>query len=243
MIGRTEPLLLVAPHGVIEFVKSMQKYTELYLTYELEFIALEEHQEAIERAEFTVELMPLSHRVPSWGYIFTEKGVESSLNVERLKADEIPVGKAWGMIQKGQDVTLDDGRVIKANDYQNEPREARKIAISGDNDEPSLWAKVEGLDLLVHESTFTDDIALKIGKEVGHSSAKEVATFANEYGLKNLILTHFSSRYHGDRTKSSSIAELEDEAKAFYDKTLFLADDFDVYELSKELELNRIENE
>jgi len=239
MGGRTEPLLLVAPLGVIEFVKSMQKFTELYLTYALEFVVLEEHEGTIEREEFAIEVVPLSHRVPSWGYLFTEKGIESSLDVEKLKSDDVPVGKAWGLIQKGQDVTLEDGRVIKASAYQNEPRKARKVAISGDNDEASIWANIEGLDLLVHESTFTHDIAMKIGKEVGHSSAQEVASFATEYGLNNLILTHFSSRYHGDRTKSSSIKELEDEAKAFYDKTLFLADDFDVYELNKALELSK----
>ena len=240
MIGRTEPLLLVAPLGVIEFVRSMQKYTELFLTYELEFIVLEKYQEAIERKKFMVEVVPLSHRVPSWGYLFTEKGVESSLDVEKLKADKIPVGKAWGMLQKGRDVTLADGEVIKASSYQNNPRKARKVAISGDNDETSIWGEVEGLDLLVHEATFTHDIAQKIGKEVGHSSAQEVTTFANGYGLKSLILTHFSSRYHGDRTKSSSIQELEDEAKSFYDRTLFLANDFDLYELSKELKLSKI---
>jgi len=240
---RTESLLLVAPLGVIEFVKSMQKFTELYLTYDLEFVALEEHEGSIEREEFAVEAMRLSHRVPSWGYLFTEKGIESSLDVEKLKGDDVPVGKAWGLIQKGQDLTLEDGRVIKASAYQNEPRKARKVAISGDNDEASIWANIEGLDLLVHESTFIHDIAMKIGKEVGHSSAQEVASFSSEYGLNNLILTHFSSRYHGDRTKSSSIQELEDEAKAFYDKTLFLADDFDVYTLSKELVLKRSRDE
>jgi ribonuclease Z len=244
MGGRTEPLLLVAPRGVVKFVESMMEYTELYLTYELQFIVLEEQNAEIERAEFKVEIMPLSHRVPSWGYLFTEKGVESSLNIEKLKADAIPVGKAWGIIQKGQDVTLEDGRLIEASSYQNEPRKARKVAISGDNDDASLWGEVEGLDLLVHESTFTHDIALKIGKEVGHSSAQEVASFANEYGLTNLILTHFSSRYHGDKTQSSSIAELEDEARKFYDKELFLANDFELFELTRDLELmKRVENE
>ena len=240
MGGRTEPLLLVAPLGVVEFVKSMQKFTELHLTYALEFEVLEKHEGVIERDEFSVEIMPLSHRVPSWGYLFSEKKIESSLNIEQLKADEVPVGKAWGMIQRGEDITLEDGRVIEAHLYQNKPRKARKVAISGDNDEASIWAKVEKLDLLVHESTFTHEIAQKIGKEVGHSSAEEVATFASEYGLKNLILTHFSSRYHGDRTKSSSLSELEDEARAFYKETLYLADDFDVFELTKALELHKI---
>ena len=240
MGNRTEPLLLVAPLGVVEFVKSMQRFTELHLSYEIEFVVIEEQTKGIERELFSVELIKLSHRVPSWGFLFVEKKIESQLNIEKLKGEKIPVGKVWGMIQQGRDVTLNDGRKLEANNYHLAPREARKIAISGDNDNPKLWELVEGLDLLVHESTFTHDIAAKIGKEVGHSSAKEVASFAHAYGLKNLILTHFSSRYHGDKDKSSSIQEIEDEARAFYDKTLFLAKDFEVYELDRDLKVRNL---
>ena len=239
MGGRTEPLLLVAPLGVVEFVKSMQKFTELHLTYELEFMEIEESSQSIEREEFAVEIIKLSHRVPSWGFLFLEKKIASQLNIEKLKADKIPAGALWGAIQRGEEVTLEDGRTIESNAYQLEPREARKVAISGDNDTPKLWGAIEGLGVLVHEATFTHNIAEKIGKEVGHSSAKEVAEFAHEYGLKNLILTHFSSRYHGDKTKTSSIVEIEDEAKEFYDQSLFLADDFELYSLSREGELSR----
>ena len=237
MGNRTEPLLLVAPLGVVEFVKSMQKFTELHLTYELEFMIIEENNKPIEREEFRIEILKLSHRVPSWGFLFVEKKIESQLNIEKLKNDNIPVGKKWGMLQRGKDIRLDNGETIHASTYQLEPRKARKVAISGDNDEAGLWGVVDDLDLLVHEATFTHDIAEKIGKEVGHSSAKEVAEFGKKSNLKNLILTHFSSRYHGDTTKTSSIEEVENEAKKIYDKTLFLANDFDIYTLSKESDL------
>ena len=237
MENRTEPLLLVAPLGVIEFVKSMQKFTELYLTYKLKFIIIEDGKELIEREEFYVEILKLSHRVPSWGYLFKEKKIENRLNIEKLKEENIPMGKIWGMLQRGEDVMLENGERIEAINYQLEPRKARKIAISGDNDNPKLWNNFLEIDVLVHEATFTDDIAQKIGKEVGHSSAKEVTEFAKEYGLKNLILTHFSSRYHGDTSKTSSIQEIEDEARAIYQNNLFLANDFDIYELSKEKNL------
>jgi len=206
----------------------------------LEFVVIEENELSIERKEFSVEILKLSHRVPSWGYLFIEKKIESQLNIKKLKEDNIPVGKAWGMVQRGEDALLDDGRKIEANDYQLESRKARKVAVSGDNDDATIWNAVDGLDLLVHEATFTDDIAQKIGKAVGHSSAKEVAEFAREYALENLILTHFSSRYHGDKTKTSSIQEIEDEAKNFYDKNLFLANDFEIYSLDKQSNLLKV---
>ena len=240
MGNRTETLLLVAPLGVVEFVKNMQKFTELHLSYDLKFVIIEENELRIEREEFSVEILKLSHRVPSWGYLFIEKKIETQLNIAKLKEENIPMGKAWGMLQRGEDVILEDGRKTEAQKYQLESRKARKIAVSGDNDNATIWNTVDGLDLLVHEATFTDDIAQKIGKAVGHSSAKEVAEFAREYDLKNLILTHFSSRYHGDKTKTSSIQEIEDEAKKFYDKNLFLANDFEIYSLDKQSNLLKV---
>lgn len=56
---------------------------------------------------------------------------------------------------------------------------------------------------------------------------QRVARFAASCGLPNLILTHFSARYH----HREGMAELEAEARRDYAGTLFLAHDFDTYEL------------
>ena len=61
-----------------------------------------------------------------------------------------------------------------------------------------------------------------------HSSAKMVAEFAESEKLPNLILTHFSPRYHD----ANGIALLEQEAKQFYTGQLFMAEDLKVFELN-----------
>ena len=230
MAGRSEPLLMVVPLAVKEFVRSMQKATELHLTFELEFLLVEELNSPLVCKDFEVEVLKLSHRVSSWGFVFTERNIESKLDIEKLKAHNIPAGKLWGEIQKTDSVTLESGEVINSSDYHVTQRKARRVAISGDNDQASLWKTVEGLDLLVHEATYTAEHLEKVGKEPQHSCAKDVAIFAKEYGLRNLILTHFSSRYE-------RVDELKNEAEEFYGNNVFLANDFDVFWLTKECEV------
>lgn len=131
-------------------------------------------------------------------------------------------------------------------------RRPRKIIVAGDNDTPSLLAEMtKTADVLVHEATYTADVALKIGKGPQHSTAKQVAEFAQVFGITNLILTHFSSRYQGQNdnkvdnqsfvkpwiSHKLSINAIASEAKQSYQGKLFLANDLDVFHLSREGEL------
>ena len=94
--------------------------------------------------------------------------------------------------------------------------------------------------MLVHEATFTQDIAAKIGNAARHSSAAQIAAFAESVGLPNLVLTHFSPRYQADTSRSPSIGEIQAEAAARYRGRLFLAEDLARYRLNRNGELSRL---
>jgi ribonuclease Z len=49
--------------------------------------------------------------------------------------------------------------------------------------------------VLVHEATFTQPVVERSQTTFGHSTAAQVARFAEAAGVKNLVLTHFSARY------------------------------------------------
>ena len=49
-------------------------------------------------------------------------------------------------------------------------------------------------DLLVHEATYTSDMADE-AVERGHSTAAEAARVARDAGVRHLLITHFSPRY------------------------------------------------
>lgn len=243
MSGRTEPLWLVGPSAIRTFIDVMQTATHLNLSYELKYKCIDEPDHPLNdlAIEFDVEAIELSHRVPSFAYSFSENRLSNKLDTDKLEQDKIPRGTLWGQLQQGLNVQLDDGRFICAQDYLLLMQDPRKIIISGDNDDPSLLRHVaKTANVLVHEATYTEDIAIKVGTGPQHSYAKLVAQFANDIGLDNLVLTHFSPRYQDTPHSSPSILDIENEASTVYSKNLFLANDLDCYRLNKQGQLTKI---
>ena len=73
-----------------------------------------------------------------------------------------------------------------------------------------------GVDLLIHEATYTEDLAAEAGL-YGHSTAAQAARTAREAGARRLLITHFSSRYPDTKP-------LLEEARAIFPET-YVAED------------------
>ena len=230
--GRTAPLQIVAPHGIAAWVRATQEMTEMHLPFELQFVAAESLS-SWKDDDVIVQAIRLSHRVPSYAYAFTEAKQEASLDTERLIAEGVPQGPLWGRLKAGLGVTH-EGRALNGSDYLYFPHKVRRIIVSGDNDCPELLReKCAEAQVLVHEATYTREIAEKVGEGVQHCPAGKIAAFAESVKLPNLVLTHFSPRYQPDTGRSPSIADIEREAAANYHGHLFLAEDLARYRLSK----------
>lgn len=237
MLGRTAPLTIVGPAEIAEFVKGVQKATQLWLDFELIFIDVAE-QQIIDFDDVKVEAFELSHRVRCWGYNFVEGKLERQLDKDKLIAAGVKPGPLWGKLQKGVDVEDEKGHVLAAEDYFLPPRDKRVIAICGDNDRPQLVTQVaDKPHVVVHEATYTKEIAEKVGPQPQHSYAQLVGQFAQDYQLANLVLTHFSPRYVDNTDANLSIEDIRSEAANVYDGTLFLARDFETYRLDKDFTL------
>lgn len=230
--GRKAPLTLIAPAAIEDYLAGIMASTALQLPYEIEFQPVESLPETFALEEFRVRALPLSHRVPSWGYDFTEAPTEGRLDQQRLAALHVPRGPDWGALQRGESVTLEDGRVVAPQQVSQPPPRRRRVFIAGDNDRPELIAPLApGLDLLVHEATYTQAIADRVEPGPQHSSAASIAGFAQRAGLPNLILTHFSQRYHNSRPDAERFENLQEEARAHYEGRVFFAEDFASFEL------------
>ncbi|OIN04478.1 ribonuclease Z [Oceanisphaera psychrotolerans] len=242
MSGRSEPLTLIGPGALREWLALTEQATHLQLGFVLHFVDVAEltgRQGQVLVEGFSISALPLSHRVPSFGYEFVETGLPGKLDVAKLKADNIESGPLWGRLHRGEQVTLADGRVIDGRDYQLAPEAPRRVIVCGDNDNPALLAGHAGsADVLVHEATFTQAVAARLGAGPQHSSAMSIARFAADAGVANLILTHFSPRYK-DGGAGLTIGDIEQEAKAHYGGKLFLARDLEVFHLDREGELRR----
>jgi len=243
MSARSKPLLIVAPRAIEEFICHTIRCTDMHISYDLNFKNVEPGQRYVIDEDFVVTSHALSHRVDSYAYKFNELVSQCNLNVEKLERENVPKGKIWGQIAKLKNVMLNDGRKLVAADYVLAPRRGGKIVIGGDNDTPSLLdIATRDADVLVHEATYTEKVCELVGPGPQHSSAARVAKFAQSQQVPNLVLTHFSARYHSNNGVES-ICELEQEAKLHYSRQLFLANDFDHFQLCKDGRLIRVEAE
>jgi ribonuclease Z len=244
MLNRSAPLQLIGPAPLRAFLEGVMATSELRLPFAIEFVDVSGlagdvddpgHPDVL--PDLQVRATALSHRVPSWAYSFTERSVEHKLDAGRLRAAGVPSGPAWGRLQHGEDVTLDDGRLLRAADFLLAPRKARTLIVAGDNDRPDLLLEeARTAEVLVHEATYTEDVLRKVGPGPQHSSARMTAGAAAAAGVPNLVLTHFSPRYqdHDQDHGRPAIGEIEQEARAEYSGRLFLARDFARYRLDRE---------
>lgn len=238
MAGRTEPLAIIGPAPVKLFIETALASTDSNVNYELQFIDVSTTDFYWDDGAVRVSATALSHRVPCFGYLVEERRIEKSLLVDKLVADGVPPSKAWGQLHKGEDVTLEDGRHFYSKDYTQLKRRPRKVIIGGDNDKPELLHQVcSEAHLLIHEATYTQAVSDHVGPAPQHSSAEQVARFAQAVGLPNLILTHFSARYQFSHDTAPLIAEIAEEARKFYSGNLHLAKDFAEFELRKDFTL------
>lgn len=242
MAGRERALTIVGPARIHGFLEAIQATTGLHLTFPIEFIDVETLEGAVETADFALEAATLSHGVASYGYAFTERGIERKLDTARLEALGVARGPLWGRLHKGDDVALEDGSIVKSDELLLPTRRARRVVVAGDNDSPRLLETLcSGADVLVHEATYTQDVVERLGTNNQHSTAAAVASFAQARGLANLVLTHFSPRYQYGRNATPAIGDIEREARLHYRANLFLANDFDTYRLSREGVLQRLD--
>ncbi|SLJ85191.1 ribonuclease Z [Psychrobacter sp. DAB_AL43B] len=247
MSGRHAPLTLIAPKAIATLLDAIILTTELHLPFAINFMAIEDLLSQQNgkislcldtQHQLDIDITPLSHRVASYGFGITQTINRRTLNKDKLTADGIPASALWGKLQHGEDVMTDDGRKILSGGYVDNDVQRTRVVIAGDNDSPNLlFDVVKDADLLVHEATYTHEVLLKIqGKNLDfdpmHSSAQLLGKFAQNVGLKNLILTHFSARYQSfdnANSRTPNMAHIRIDAESAYKGNLWLAADFAQY--------------
>ena len=160
----------------------------------------------------TVKSFPLYHSVPCVGFRFDEKPKPRHLRGDMAKFLEIPVRELAG-IKAGADFVRADGTVF-TNDRLTTPADpsASYAYCSDTMFNPAVAESVRGVDLLYHEATYGDELAVK-GDERGHSTASEAAEIARLAGAKRLLIGHYSSRYN-------DTDELLQQARAVFPDTI-----------------------
>lgn len=225
LMQNQSPLTLVGPKGIKQFIQTVIDISYSWLTYPLNIIELEQDGLVFEDNKFRVEAKLLAHRVPCFGYRIIEKDLPASLDIDKLKKDNIHIGFFYRDLKEGRTVTLEDGRIIHGKDYLETIRKGKKIAILGDTIPCQASIDLaQDVDLLIHEATQEQALEEK-ALERGHSTTVHAATIAKQAHARRLIITHISPRYSlNDKTK------LVNEARNIFAPTE-IATDFATFEV------------
>lgn len=235
MFGRKHPITIIAPTDVQQWVTSCLALTDSYLSFDIEWIPLNEQFNGRETKQYRIEAIELSHRVPSHAFKIQHERIESRLKTDKLLRADVPQGPLWGQILRSDSIELPNGDRLMSADFIETQRETVSLIVGGDNDQPDLLRDhCDHVDVLIHEATYSQAISDKVGPTPKHTSATQLAKFAQSVNMPHLIMTHFSSRYGGNKVR-----ELLEEAQESYQGALFLAKDLDLYHLSKG-KLNRL---
>jgi ribonuclease Z len=204
---REKPLKIYGPPGIKEYIDVSRRLMCTVFNFHITINEITEEFLTVEDG-YTIKSLPLEHRVFSLGYSFTEHDRPGKFNIEKAREMEIPEGPLYGKLQKGEDVILPDGRLIKSSDIVGKSLPGRKFVYCGDTRPCENVIKLaENADLLIYEGTFEPE-ALDKAKISGHSTTEEAAEIAKKSSVKKLILNHISSRYQDEEQLISRSREI-----------------------------------
>jgi ribonuclease Z len=208
--GRETPMTIYGPPGLSDLFGALRRIFGR-LTYPYELIELQPGA-VLERGDYRLTTFPVDHGVSAIGYALVEDPRPGRFDVAAADALGIAAGPERGALQRGESVSLGDGRLITPDDVLGEPRPGRKLAISADTAySPAVVEAARGADVLVHEATFAEEERDR-ARETLHSTAADAAEVASAAEVGLLALTHLSNRYFG--------GEIEREAQAIFPQTV-----------------------
>lgn len=169
-----------------------------------------------------VTAFPVRHSAPDcFGFLFEEKP-HRPLIADRLATLGVPPGPERSRLAHNKAVILEDGRRVDPEEVLGPVKPGARLAIIGDTESvEDLVAFVRDADALVIEATFRDVDAAK-ARARSHLTIGDAARLAVAAGVRDLYLTHISSRYRA--------ADIEAEARAAFPRA-HLARDFDHFQI------------
>ncbi|GAB4414091.1 MAG: ribonuclease Z [Bacteroidia bacterium] len=211
---RNFPLKLFAPSGLKRLLDIVFEQTHSYLCYDLEFIPTEDFQPGdviYETPRFQVYVLPLEHRIFCRGFHFVEINKRPRFDFYKAKALDIP-NPYFALLKQGNTITLDDGRIVAPDEVLLPPEDPLSYAYCSDTRySEALIDHIRNTRLLYHEATFLQDMKDR-ADETMHSTALEAGRIAQQAGVHQMIIGHYSARY-------KDLTPLLDEARSVFPNT------------------------
>lgn len=187
---RKEPLLLIGPKGLSRVVGALRVIAP-ELPFEIQYLELTENEQTIQMNGYKIEAFRVNHNVTCYGYSIVVDRI-GKFDVEKAKSLEIEM-KYWNRLQKGEVITLDDGKQYTPDMVLGEARKGLKVTYCTDTrPTPSLEEHAKNSDLLILEGMYGEPEKIQKAKENKHMTFYEAATVAKKARVPELWLTHYS---------------------------------------------------
>lgn len=224
LLKRPNKLTIFAPAALKKIIDIQLKVSNTKLNYELKFVATKDNAKnmILDLPECSVYSIPLKHKLPTTGFLFTEKTEPRLLDLAKLEKYDIAKSD-YKLLKHGADVKDKSGKKIKNSSVTFKGKTPRSYAFCSDTMyHMPLVKAIKNVDVLYHEATFLHE-DLQRAKETTHSTALQAAQIAKKVNAKKLLLGHFSSRY-------INLSVLENEAKTVF-KNVELAIEGEVFKV------------
>ena len=209
LLGRTARLHIYAEERLNDMLQQQMNLFCHDLGYEVVFHPIDPFSRKViyEDRSLTVETIPLTHRLPTCGFLFREKPTLPHIRRDMIDFYQIPTSQILN-IKNGADWMTADGELIPNARLVTSATPPRSYAYCSDTRYmPDLHQQLKGVSTIYHESTYGED-NLQMAQKYYHSTARQAAMVARAAGANQLILGHYSSRYTDERVLLNEAREV-----------------------------------
>lgn len=158
-VEREEPLYIIGPPNIREYVESSRKALDMYINYEIVIKEISEPGVVYHGDGYTVNAFPLNHTKPCYGYSLVEDPRPGVFNPRAAEELKIPRGPLWAQLQSGKEVLLESGETILPNMVLGDERKGRKFSFVTDTKYfDGIKEHVGNSDLFICEGMFKDEL-------------------------------------------------------------------------------------
>jgi ribonuclease Z len=219
-VDRDDPLYIIGPPRIAEYIESSRRVLDMYINYEIVVQEITAPGIVYKGDGFHVRCFPLSHTKPCYGYALEEDMRPGEFHPGKAEALNIPMGKLWGRLQKGETIQTEDGREVRPEEVMGPVRMGRKFSFVTDTlAVPEISTHVIGSDLFVCEGMFSSDLTEDAHAKKHMTSVEAAQLAASSSGVKKLALIHYSPRY-----TEYELKKLLEEARQIFPDTVLTRD-------------------
>ncbi len=217
-VNRDEPLIIICPAVVRDFLESTRATLGMYVNFKIEYVILDELEKKPviyhnKEKEYVIKAFQGVHSRKVWGFSFEEYDRPGKFDIEKATALKIPKGPYWAQLQQGNTITV-EGKVYRPEEVLGPSRRGRKIVYITDTRPAQVFLeKMHDADMVFIEGMFKKEHA-ETAKEKFHLTGVEAAEMLlKSGGVDRAGLIHFSPRY-----TQAEIEMIEKEAQQVFPK-------------------------